>query len=175
MPVSWAGGRKTMWKSRKLLTGWRLSQRTSTIVAASTNLWSPAFLWSPGVSSPPTRIQQCFTLQAILGGFLYDFPHDVRKCTDPIVGAAVEIYQRMSTDLLPTPAKSHYVFNLRDLSKCIQGIVLEISRSSEWNFMKLFILGNHTLHLVTRCRPTRIFVFQCQPSRQVDRTFLVLQ
>ena len=34
---------------------------------------------------------------------------------------SVEIYVRMSTDLLPTPAKSHYVFNLRDLSKCIQG------------------------------------------------------
>uniref|UniRef100_A0A8C3J240 Dynein axonemal heavy chain 6 n=1 Tax=Chrysemys picta bellii TaxID=8478 RepID=A0A8C3J240_CHRPI len=38
-----------------------------------------------------------------------------------IVDAAVEIYQRMSIDLLPTPAKSHYVFNLRDLSKCVQG------------------------------------------------------
>ena len=34
---------------------------------------------------------------------------------------SVEIYGRMSTDLLPTPAKSHYIFNLRDLSKCIQG------------------------------------------------------
>lgn len=35
--------------------------------------------------------------------------------------AAVEIYNRLSVDLLPTPAKSHYVFNLRDLSKCVQG------------------------------------------------------
>ena len=50
-----------------------------------------------------------------------DFPQAVRTCTEPIVQAAVEIYFRMSTDLLPTPAKSHYVFNLRDLSKCIQG------------------------------------------------------
>ena len=37
------------------------------------------------------------------------------------VHCSVEIYGRMSTDLLPTPAKSHYIFNLRDLSKCIQG------------------------------------------------------
>ena len=60
-------------------------------------------------------------LQALLAGFFYEFPHEVRQCTDSIVNAAVEIYFRMSSDLLPTPAKSHYVFNLRDLSKCIQG------------------------------------------------------
>ncbi|KAL3884515.1 hypothetical protein ACJMK2_024650, partial [Sinanodonta woodiana] len=59
----------------------------------------------------------------ILNGFFMDFPTAVRQCTEPIVTAAVEIYGRMSTDLLPTPAKSHYVFNLRDLSKCIQGIL----------------------------------------------------
>jgi len=60
-------------------------------------------------------------LQAILNGFLSDFCEEVRDCAAEIVDAAVEIYKRMSVDLLPTPAKSHYVFNLRDLSKCVQG------------------------------------------------------
>uniref|UniRef100_A0A2K6FZX0 Dynein axonemal heavy chain 6 n=1 Tax=Propithecus coquereli TaxID=379532 RepID=A0A2K6FZX0_PROCO len=62
--------------------------------------------------------------QAILNGFLHDFPPAVKQTAPNIVEAAVEIYNRMSVDLLPTPAKSHYVFNLRDLSKCVQGIVL---------------------------------------------------
>lgn len=39
-----------------------------------------------------------------------------------MINAAVDIYQKIESDLLPTPSKSHYVFNLRDLSKCIQGI-----------------------------------------------------
>ncbi|CAL1548308.1 unnamed protein product, partial [Lymnaea stagnalis] len=46
-----------------------------------------------------------------------------RALADPIVNASVDLYFRMSTDLLPTPAKSHYVFNLRDPSKGVQGIL----------------------------------------------------
>ncbi|XP_028297484.1 dynein heavy chain 6, axonemal-like, partial [Gouania willdenowi] len=61
--------------------------------------------------------------KAILSGFLVDFSQSVKDCTQQIVDAAVEIYNRLSVDLLPTPAKSHYVFNLRDLSKCVQGIL----------------------------------------------------
>ncbi|XP_071788570.1 dynein axonemal heavy chain 6-like isoform X3 [Asterias amurensis] len=60
---------------------------------------------------------------SIINGFLHDFPPAVKQTSEAIVGAAVEIYGRMSTDLLPTPAKSHYVFNLRDLSKCVQGVL----------------------------------------------------
>ncbi|KAK7497834.1 hypothetical protein BaRGS_00010968 [Batillaria attramentaria] len=71
----------------------------------------------------PTEHSLRHMFMAILTGFLIDFPTAVRQCNEAIVGAAVELYFRMSTDLLPTPAKSHYVFNLRDLSKCVQGML----------------------------------------------------
>lgn len=58
-----------------------------------------------------------------MSGFLEDFVESVKQIGDRIVNAAVDIYQRISTDLLPTPEKSHYIFNLRDLSKCVQGIM----------------------------------------------------
>lgn len=47
----------------------------------------------------------------------------VQTTADSIINASVEVYNRIAEDLLPTPAKSHYVFNLRDLSKCVQGIL----------------------------------------------------
>jgi dynein heavy chain len=39
-----------------------------------------------------------------------------------LVSASIEIYRAVCSGLLPTPAKSHYTFNLRDLSKVIQGV-----------------------------------------------------
>ncbi|KAM7063036.1 dynein axonemal heavy chain 1 [Molossus nigricans] len=43
---------------------------------------------------------------------------------DPLVEATIMVYATITSQLLPTPAKSHYTFNLRDLSKVFQGILM---------------------------------------------------
>ena len=55
--------------------------------------------------------------QAVLGGFLQAIVPELKHLTEPLVAASVKIYERIASELLPTPAKSHYTFNLRDLSK----------------------------------------------------------
>ncbi|GAX82307.1 hypothetical protein CEUSTIGMA_g9736.t1 [Chlamydomonas eustigma] len=40
----------------------------------------------------------------------------------PLVAASIALYGTVMRELLPTPAKTHYIFNLRDLSKVFQGM-----------------------------------------------------
>ena len=67
---------------------------------------------------PSTRsLQHIYQVQ--LGRFMMDrdFPPDVRDALFPLVAAAIGIYYRMRIVMRPTPAKSHYTFNCRDLSQ----------------------------------------------------------
>jgi dynein heavy chain len=41
-----------------------------------------------------------------------------------VVAATIEVYNSISAELLPTPAKFHYTFNLRDISKVFQGMLM---------------------------------------------------
>jgi dynein heavy chain len=74
---------------------------------------------------PPNDASMKTILTSIYSGFLdADFDAEFKDCVKPVVDSSVEVYRRISEELLPTPAKSHYTFNLRDLSKVLQGILL---------------------------------------------------
>jgi dynein heavy chain len=71
----------------------------------------------------PSEISLGKIFKCIVEGFFKPFSADVKSSCEAVVNSSIEIYYRMRTELLPTPAKSHYTFNLRDLSKVIQGIL----------------------------------------------------
>ena len=52
------------------------------------------------------------------------FPPTMKQLVDPICSASLQIFQRCLKELLPTPSKSHYTFNLRDLARIFQGCMM---------------------------------------------------
>lgn len=53
-----------------------------------------------------------------------NFASEVSNMINNIVMASLKIYQNIQADLKPTPLKSHYTFNLRDISKVICGMTM---------------------------------------------------
>uniref|UniRef100_A0A6I8NCS1 Dynein axonemal heavy chain 6 n=1 Tax=Ornithorhynchus anatinus TaxID=9258 RepID=A0A6I8NCS1_ORNAN len=123
---------------------------------------------------PALPLASCVTLGKSLNFSVPQLPH--LQTAQSIVDAAVDIYDRMSIDLLPTPAKSHYVFNLRDLSKCVQGTVENMvemhfpSQHKEWKaFLHSLTLGpekrDHYLKEHTIPFQAKVFIEHLLPDR----------
>ena len=54
---------------------------------------------------------------------LQTFADEIKPLGDLMTQATLEVYGVITTELLPTPAKSHYVYNMRDLGKVFQGVL----------------------------------------------------
>uniref|UniRef100_A0A0G4EZA7 AAA+ ATPase domain-containing protein n=1 Tax=Chromera velia CCMP2878 TaxID=1169474 RepID=A0A0G4EZA7_9ALVE len=54
--------------------------------------------------------------------FFQTFPENVQKLSQALVASTLEVFQTILRELLPTPSKSHYTFNLRDIWKVFQGV-----------------------------------------------------
>ena len=60
----------------------------------------------------------------ILSNFLGTFETSVQEQAAGLVKASISVYNTILDELRPTPAKPHYTFNMRDISKTFQGLLM---------------------------------------------------
>ena len=67
------------------------------------------------------QIQRIF--ESILTPSLSEFADDIKSAGPSMVKGAVHLYNFMIENFKPTPVKCHYLFNLRDIAKVVQGLL----------------------------------------------------
>jgi dynein heavy chain len=73
----------------------------------------------PGMDALESIYKQIFEQHLSLN----KFSGNCTKLVEPLIKAALNVHQKVSTTFLPTAIKFHYIFNLRDLSNIFQGML----------------------------------------------------
>ncbi|TNJ27094.1 Dynein heavy chain [Giardia muris] len=76
-----------------------------------------------GIDSPSESVLKSIFQTLLTVHFSQGFDDQVRQLIGPLVASGIEMYNQVSTSLLPTPVKPQYIFNLRDLSKFFLSIM----------------------------------------------------
>eukprot|EP00929_Paragymnodinium_shiwhaense_P038458 TRINITY_DN20312_c0_g1_i3.p1 TRINITY_DN20312_c0_g1~~TRINITY_DN20312_c0_g1_i3.p1 ORF type:complete len:2030 (-),score=489.14 TRINITY_DN20312_c0_g1_i3:63-5702(-) len=110
---------------------WKDIEKTTLLLCAAPptggrNMLTPRFQrHSMILCMPPTSEEAMTTIfGSILQGFLQKFKSDVQGLCSGAVAGTIELYNKCGDELLPTPTRPHYTFNLRDCSKVFQGLLM---------------------------------------------------
>lgn len=91
------------------------------------------------VEMESVSMQKIFS--TIMTFFLSKFSTEVQSKVESLVDSSIHVYHTIRAELLPTPNKSHYTFNLRDLAKVIQGVLSADIKTvtQEFDIVRLWI------------------------------------
>ena len=71
----------------------------------------------------------------------------VKKLVPGLIAATVAVYERTVETFLPTPANAHYLFNLRDIARVVQGLTCANPREVDNKEGVLRLWGHETLRV----------------------------
>lgn len=91
------------------------------------------------LTSPTKQVLE-HIYSSILAPHVANFSQDVAKLTPTITDATLRLFTKVLECLPPTPSKFHYIFNLRDLGRVYEGIMLSTTDkiSNDTNFIRLW-------------------------------------
>lgn len=89
----------------------------------------------------PTEVTIARIFGTMLAQHVTGFDEDVVLLDKKITDCSIDLYNNIVRKMLPTPAKMHYLFNLRDISKIFQGLLRANKdyQSTKVGFLRLFI------------------------------------
>lgn len=82
----------------------------------------------------------------------FEFNPKIKGMDDNLVTGTLLLFREMVTKMLPTPKKSHYIFNLRDVSKVFQGLV----KMRPQKFISTELVAKLWIHECTRVFADRL-------------------
>lgn len=125
--------------------------------------------------------------------FCSGFSKEFDPCIDEIVLGTLFVHSEARKVLLPTPSKCHYLFNVRDFSRVIQGVLLSVPEATDgidamrrlwahevhriygdrlidasdrnWLFHAMCLAANHELNTT----PAELFGRFIEPNKEVSR------
>jgi len=72
----------------------------------------------------PSGPQIVRIFESILSSKFNDYDQEIKQLAPSIAIATLNVYKAVSNDFLVTPEKFHYLFNIRDVAKVMQGILM---------------------------------------------------